>query len=46
MKQYTAEDLDAAGIGEIDAPILFQLPMDNRLREQMIAEFEKIKAGF
>ena len=46
MKQYTAEDLDAAGLGEIDAPILFQLPMDNALREQMIAEFEKIKVGF
>ncbi len=46
MKQYTAEDLDAAGLGEIDAPILFQLPMDNGLREQMIAEFEKIKVGF
>lgn len=46
MKTYSTEDLDAAGLGEIDAPILAQLPMDNRLRERMIAEFEKIKAGF
>ena len=46
MKQYSPEDLTAAGIGEIDAPMLFQLPMDNKLREQMIAEFEKIKVGF
>ncbi len=46
MKVYSREDLDAAGLGPIDAPILAQLPMDNRLREQMVAEFEKIKAGF
>lgn len=46
MKQYSEEDLTAVGLGAIDAPLLFQLPMDNRLREQMIAEFEKIKAGF
>ncbi len=46
MTQYTLEDLTAAGLQEIDAPVLYQLPMDNALRERMIAEFEKIKAGF
>ncbi len=46
MKQYSDEDLDAAGLGKIDGPLLAQLPMDNKIREAMIAEFEKIKAGF
>lgn len=46
MAQYTAEDLEAAGLGQVDVPLLAQLPMDNMLREAMIAEFEKIKAGF
>lgn len=46
MKQYSEEDLAAAGLGEVDGPLLAQLPMDLRLREAMIAEFEKIKAGF
>jgi len=46
MSVYTTEDLDAAGLGQIDAPLLAQLPMDLSLREAMVAEFEKIKAGF
>ncbi|MEM9031398.1 MAG: ABC transporter substrate-binding protein [Pseudomonadota bacterium] len=46
MTQYSEEDLTAAGLGQVDVPLLAQLPMDNRLREAMIAEFEKIKAGF
>ena len=46
MKQYSEEDLTAAGLGPVDGPLLAQLPMDNMLRERMIAEFEKIKAGF
>ena len=40
------ETLDEVGLGQIDVPILRQLPMDNALREQMIQEFESIKAGF
>jgi spermidine/putrescine transport system substrate-binding protein len=27
-------------------PVLAQVPMNQALREKMIAEFEKIKAGF
>jgi len=46
MTRYTLEDLTAAGLQPIDVPVLYQLPMDNTLRERMIAEFEKIKAGF
>ncbi len=38
--------LDAAGLGAVSVPILFQSPMDNSLREKMIAEFELIKTGF
>jgi spermidine/putrescine transport system substrate-binding protein len=33
-------------MGKIDAPILRQLPLENAIREQMVASFEKIKAGF
>jgi len=35
-----------AGLGPVDVPVLAQKPMDQQLREKMIAEFEKIKAGF
>ena len=38
--------LGEVGLGPIDAPVLAQAPMDNRLREQMIREFVNIKAGF
>ncbi len=40
------EVLDAVGLGPVSVPILFQSPMDNALREQMIREFELIKTGF
>ncbi len=46
MAELPAETLEAVGFGPVDAPLLQQLPMDTRLREAMIAEFEKIKAGF
>jgi spermidine/putrescine transport system substrate-binding protein len=46
MSQLSPETLEENFMGEVDAPLLRQLPMDNALREQMIAEFEKIKAGF
>lgn len=46
MAAIGAETLDAVGLGEVDGPLLAQVPMDDRLREMMIAEFEKIKAGF
>ncbi len=38
--------LDAVGLGKTTTPILAQSPLDVRLREQMIQEFEQIKAGF
>ena len=46
MAKIDSETLDEVGLGQVDAPLLAQLPMDNALREQMIEEFEKIKAGF
>ena len=46
MAAIGAETLDEVGLGEVDVPLLAQVPMDDRLREMMIAEFEKIKAGF
>jgi len=46
MSEIPQQDLDDAGLGPVDVPLLAQLPMDNALREQMIEEFEKIKAGF
>lgn len=46
MKAMGAEALDGAGLGDVDVPLLHQAPMNQQLREKMIAEFEKIKAGF
>ncbi len=46
MKTMDVETLKEVGLGEVDVPLLAQLPMDNSLRERMVAEFEKIKAGF
>ena len=41
-----AETLDGVGLGPVSAPVLAQAPLDNQMREQMIVEFENIKAGF
>ena len=46
MQAIDQDVLDSVGLGSIDVPILFQAPMDHKLREMMIAEFELIKAGF
>ncbi|MEL6511613.1 MAG: ABC transporter substrate-binding protein [Pseudomonadota bacterium] len=46
MANFGAEALEAAGLGEISAPVLAQLPMDNALREKQGETFERIKAGF
>lgn len=40
------EDLAAAGLEAIDAPLLAQLPMSNASRERQVATFELIKSGF
>ncbi|MEL7345259.1 MAG: extracellular solute-binding protein [Pseudomonadota bacterium] len=46
MNAIDAETLDAVGLGQVDVPLLAQLPMDIEIREMMIKEFERIKAGF
>ena len=46
MDVLGTEALDGAGLGAVEVPVLAQIPMDQKLREKMIAEFEKIKAGF
>lgn len=46
MDAIPAETLAEVGLDPVDAPALAQVPMDNRLRDRMVEEFEKIKAGF
>jgi len=46
MTALGQEALDGVGLGATTTPILAQAPMDILLREKMVAEFEKIKAGF
>ncbi len=47
MEELGTELLESVGLGAVDSvPLLAQIPMDNALRERMITEFEKIKAGF
>jgi spermidine/putrescine transport system substrate-binding protein len=46
MAEIGTARLIEIGLGEIDAPVLYQVPMDIPLRERMIAEFERIKVGF
>jgi len=46
MADIGNETLTEMGLGPISVPILAQTPMDDRLHEMMIVEFEKIKAGF
>ena len=44
--QVGVEDLAAAGLEPIIAPVLAQLPMSNASRERQVETFELIKAGF
>ena len=46
MEKLGPNILEEMGLGEINVPVLAQKPMDQSIREQMIAEFELIKAGF
>ena len=46
MGAFDTATLTDVGLNDIAAPQLAQLPMDNALREAMIKEFERIKAGF
>ncbi|MEM1361752.1 MAG: extracellular solute-binding protein [Pseudomonadota bacterium] len=46
MEALGAEALENIGLGPVDTPVLNQVPMDNRIREMMVREAERIKAGF
>ena len=46
MEGIPAEELEAAFVNPIDSTLLTQVPMDLSMRERMLEEFEKIKAGF
>jgi spermidine/putrescine transport system substrate-binding protein len=46
MSAMGADALVDAGLGPINVPVLAQVPMPPQLREKMLAEFNKIKAGF
>lgn len=49
MKAIPAADLEASGYGNVDEFVdntLFQSPLPNELKAKMIAEWEKIKAGY
>ncbi len=46
MADVGEEALTASGLGQIDAPVLAQLPLPNELRERQSEAFERIKAGF
>jgi spermidine/putrescine transport system substrate-binding protein len=46
MKAIPAEDLAAADVDAVDTTLLTQTPIDHAMRDRMLAEFEKIKAGF
>lgn len=41
-----AEDLTAAYVDEVQGTLLAQTPISTEMREKMLQEFEKIKAGF
>ena len=46
MEAFGEEKLASVGLGQIDAPILAQLPQPAERREQQAEAFERIKAGF
>lgn len=49
MKAIPVEELEASGYADVDqflANTLFQAPVPTELKQKMIAEFEKIKAGY
>jgi spermidine/putrescine transport system substrate-binding protein len=46
MAEIPMEELKEAFVDPIDTTLLTQVPMDLTMRERMLEEFEKIKAGF
>ena len=46
MAEIPAADLVTADVSPIDTTLLAQTPIDVQMRDRMLEEFEKIKAGF
>ncbi len=46
LARIPREELEAAFVDPVETTLLTQVPMDLAMRERMLAEFEKIKAGF
>jgi spermidine/putrescine transport system substrate-binding protein len=46
MAAMDAEALTGGGLGATTAPILAQVPMESAQHDRMLADFEKLKAGF
>lgn len=46
MAAITPEELVAADVNPIESTLLAQTPIDPTIRDRMVEEFEKIKAGF
>ena len=46
MATISQEELVAADVNPIDTTLLAQTPIDQGMRDRMLEEFEKIKAGF
>ena len=46
MAAITAEALKAADVDPVDTTLLAQTPLDQAMRDRMVAEFETIKSGF
>lgn len=46
MKGIPADALKAKDVNPIDTTLLAQTPLDQKMRDRMVEEFEKIKAGF
>ncbi|SNX69330.1 spermidine/putrescine-binding protein [Cereibacter ovatus] len=46
MAEIPAEDIKAAELAPVNATLLAQNPLDAKMRDRMLEEFEKIKSGF
>ncbi|WP_096786462.1 extracellular solute-binding protein [Rhodobacter sp. CZR27] len=46
MATISEEDLKAADLNPVETTLLAQVPIDTKMRDRMLEEFEKIKAGF
>ncbi|MCE8421891.1 hypothetical protein LZ190_25135 [Rhodovulum sulfidophilum] len=46
MAEITPEALKEAELDPVDTTLLAQTPLDPAMRDRMLEEFEKIKAGF